>query len=350
MAIVIMLLTLIVLLLALRSPSAAACLSGKQIMTPSPQRLRTSLAAGTAAAVEPAVSVVPGAPAIGSERTWTPAPVAVTASPSAAPSRPHGDADGCHHVFIDAGSNLGVHGRFLFEPEKYPNATWARGVFDQQLGPVSQRRRNTCVFAFEPNPAHAEHQRATQDSYRAMGWRYTYTGMGVGIKNETLKFYRNDGVAKGSKMEEWGFGYLNRAKGFADRFANRKVLVPVLDFAEWLDRVVFPRLLPTQLDRAWGEPKVVLKLDIEGMEVGLIPHMLTRGVLCKIDFLFGDVHSRYDFGPYYLKNGIVLKGDEAQAWVDSINRILQADDCPATMQAIDDETYVHDGQPWPTPP
>ena len=25
--------------------------------------------------------------------------------------------NGCYHVFIDAGSNVGVHGRFLFEPE-----------------------------------------------------------------------------------------------------------------------------------------------------------------------------------------------------------------------------------------
>ena len=28
--------------------------------------------------------------------------------------------DGCYHVFLDVGSNRGVHGRFFYEPELYP--------------------------------------------------------------------------------------------------------------------------------------------------------------------------------------------------------------------------------------
>merc|ERR1719353_914629 len=34
--------------------------------------------------------------------------------------------DNCYHVFLDVGSNRGVHGRFYFEPEKYPGSKFAK--------------------------------------------------------------------------------------------------------------------------------------------------------------------------------------------------------------------------------
>ena len=37
--------------------------------------------------------------------------------------------DGCYHVFLDVGANLGVHGHFLFELEKYPEATLAEEIY-----------------------------------------------------------------------------------------------------------------------------------------------------------------------------------------------------------------------------
>ena len=42
--------------------------------------------------------------------------------------------DGCYHVFLDIGANIGVHGRFLFEPDVYPNAILAHNVFDKHFG------------------------------------------------------------------------------------------------------------------------------------------------------------------------------------------------------------------------
>ena len=35
-------------------------------------------------------------------------------------------ADGCYHVFLDVGSNIGMHVRFLFEPFLYNKAHLAR--------------------------------------------------------------------------------------------------------------------------------------------------------------------------------------------------------------------------------
>ena len=57
--------------------------------------------------------------------------------------------DGCYHIFLDVGANIGVHGRFLYEPELYPKAVTARSIFDAEFG-KDRDNRDFCVFAFEP--------------------------------------------------------------------------------------------------------------------------------------------------------------------------------------------------------
>ena len=96
----------------------------------------------------------------------------------------HRLGDGCYHVFLDMGSNRGVHGRFLFEPEKYPN-NLIGPIFDEAFGNMSRQKMPICVFAFEPNPVHIEKQRATEKAYRLMGWRYTFLNVGVSDKKKT---------------------------------------------------------------------------------------------------------------------------------------------------------------------
>ena len=107
--------------------------------------------------------------------------------------------------------------------------------------------------------------------------------------------------------------FLNRAVGVADRIANltskpgtpmhssgtriimpprtakngsqsvRKLLVYVpvmeIDFASWLARTV------SRFDY------VVCKMDIEGAEFNVIPHLISRGVITLIDELFLECHS-----------------------------------------------------------
>lgn len=57
--------------------------------------------------------------------------------------------DGCYHVFIDVGSNIGVHGRFLYEPDKFPKSTSSVATFAEEFG-TQRDNRDYCVFAFEP--------------------------------------------------------------------------------------------------------------------------------------------------------------------------------------------------------
>jgi hypothetical protein len=63
-----------------------------------------------------------------------------------------GVADGCEHVYLDLGSNIGVQVRKLFEPEAYPEAPLRR-IFEEMFGPEGpQRSARVCAFGFEPNP------------------------------------------------------------------------------------------------------------------------------------------------------------------------------------------------------
>ena len=89
-------------------------------------------------------------------------------------------ADGCYHIYIDGGANIGVHGRFLLEPEKYPDAKEAAGLFDSEFGPPGERdNRDFCVFEIEANPTHLATLTKKENAYKAMGWRYHVINAGV---------------------------------------------------------------------------------------------------------------------------------------------------------------------------
>jgi hypothetical protein len=107
--------------------------------------------------------------------------------------------DGCYHVFVDAGSNRGVHGRFLFEPKKYPRSKFATVKFPEVFGPGDRAKQNICVLALEPNPRHAQVQTATSTAYGWMGWKYHFLPYAVSDQEGILTFYRNRDVKGGGK-------------------------------------------------------------------------------------------------------------------------------------------------------
>lgn len=76
------------------------------------------------------------------------------------PQRTHqiskGSLDGCYHVYLDVGSNIGVQVRKLFQPELYPDATIST-LFDANFGEDRVRRKDfVCSVGFEPNPHHTK--------------------------------------------------------------------------------------------------------------------------------------------------------------------------------------------------
>ena len=115
-------------------------------------------------------------------------------------------ADDCYHIFLDVGSNIGVHNRFLFEPHLYPKST-SRSHFQAKLG-ANFDNRDICAFAFafafEPNPVHKPRLEQLSQAYQAMGWRLHIFNAGVSDTNGTMAFYHVDAF-DGMKHNEWGF-------------------------------------------------------------------------------------------------------------------------------------------------
>jgi len=242
--------------------------------------------------------------------------------------------DGCYHVFIDAGSNRGVHGRFLFEPEQYPN-NGISPIFDQVFG-IDRRSMAICVFAFEPNSYHVRRQTATHRAYKSMGWRYDFINKGVHTETTTLKFYANPRTNDGAKNEFFGFS-AGQLSGERDDRQNPPVLVPVIDFSAWLDEHILARTIPPGMYKNPTKPSIrlpsiMIKMDIEGMEVPVLHKLIRNKQACRLTKVIGEWHGAF-----------------ARQEVAAMNRTLEQLRCRVRFEAKDSEKYLHDGKPYPQP-
>lgn len=161
-------------------------------------------------------------------------------------------ADGCYHVFLDVGSNIGMHARFLYETTSFPRALIARTVFMNQFGPEQLRdNRDICIFSFEPNPSHNERHAEMRKLYAAMGWRYYPINAGVGDADGSLTFYHVG--------DDLGFTTLKsscRKECISEQ-------VHVYRLSDWIDREVHGREVPATKfsnDLFQKGPRVVMKM------------------------------------------------------------------------------------------
>jgi FkbM family methyltransferase len=242
--------------------------------------------------------------------------------------------NGCYHVFIDAGSNVGVHGRFLFEPEKYPKSKFA-GKFDELLG-NNRTLQNVCVFAFEPNPKHRRSQSTTELFYNHMGWRYHYMPFGVSDKDGNLTFYHNTLSDWGGQCEEWGFSMFPTAVA-ENQTKFEAVSVNIVNVSAWMETNILNRYIPPRNQYNTLPPLLVMKMDIEGSEYNVLESLLKSGVSHKFDHILGEFH------PY---NN--LSNTELSDLRHNLTTRLQLNGGPGFLQ-FDDEEYLHDGMEYPLP-
>lgn len=247
--------------------------------------------------------------------------------------------NGCYHVFIDAGSNRGVHGRFLFEPEKYPQSEFSKKL-DIVFG-GNRTRQNICVFAFEPNPKHISSQCTTEVFYARMGWRYHFMPYGVSDSGGNLTFYRNQLLNCNGNCEEWGFSTVSAAGGPND---TDSIVVNVLNFSSWLEKHILARDIPEKNSYNILPSSLVMKMDIEGSEYQVLLNLLESGVSHKFDHIIGEFHSHH--GNSHVINGIVMQNAEVADFEKNLTSRLQANGGPGFLE-FDDEQYLHDGMEYP---
>ena len=119
---------------------------------------------------------------------------------------------------------------------------------------------------------------------------------GASNRTGTGTFYSDGADAK----NEWGGGILSpRVNNIA--LETKKALKPInlVQLSKFLVHVVGKRKLPppSPLQAQQRTPKVLMKMDIEGSEIDVLPDMLCNGGLSVIHGLFIEFHARLEKNP-----------------------------------------------------
>jgi hypothetical protein len=226
-----------------------------------------------------------------------------------------GLADDCFNVYLDFGSNVGVQVRKLFEPELYPHCPVLR-YFDSFLGPAAARREAACAFGFEINPLHTSRLLMLQAAYSERGWRTRFfTETGIGLNDSTLVF-QSDYDAK---------NLFHASRLVAGRGGADDVQIPVVSIARFVRTIVL-RHVPSA-EGALRKPRIVMKLDCEGMELELLQRLFDEGLLCSIAFIYVEFH--------------------APSNLTALRSSLAKGRCETEIVELDDETYAGSNEPLP---
>merc|ERR1719198_20567 len=95
---------------------------------------------------------------------------------------------GCRKVFLDVGSNIGVHVREVFEGSKYPEShlrkTFVEWFGDEEFRKQPSATSGVCAVGFEANPRIAPHLKDIEEAYAKEGWKaFFFAPQAVSDKN-----------------------------------------------------------------------------------------------------------------------------------------------------------------------
>ena len=196
-------------------------------------------------------------------------------------------ADGCRYVFLDVGGNIGVHARFLFEPELYRHSSYLP-IFDRAF-PANRDRSDICVFGFEPNRRHRTRLDRLAAAYsKHRGWNVSYLSVAAGTEDGRAHYFR-DSDENAVAHNDWTF----RRHSVNNPAAGSIESIKTLDLANWVHANVHRRTVPEARLRDDPLPAVVMKMDIEGAEYDVLPRLLATGVLCNVSVITLEWHRRY---------------------------------------------------------
>jgi len=130
------------------------------------------------------------------------------------------------------------------------------------------------------------------------------------------------------------------------------VEVPIIRFSKWLQDHVLSRELPADVHGAYAKnATIVVKLDIEGSEYVVLPDLISSGALCELDYVFGEFHP-YSTPNAFPDSGVDLSTrQKTNTFKNAILSVISGlhRTCKVRYEDRDDETYLHNGIPLPTP-
>lgn len=251
----------------------------------------------------------------------------------ASPLRPL--ADGCARVYVDVGTNRGVQLRKLFEPELYPRAP-VLSVFDRLFGRSRAADRSLCAFGFEPNPPLEGRLVALEQAYAKRGLSlrvFTRTAASTHDGEVEFHYYDDLDLNVGSSIHPRH----NRSRAELGNARLLSTTVRSIDLARFLKEHVHARRVPFG-----ATSTVVVKLDVEGHEYILLPHLIASGALCRVNLVFYEFHS----GQRFVKDPKerAAKVEQERAMLEQIDGLKRTwgRGCVTEALSLDDETYQRD--------
>ena len=228
------------------------------------------------------------------------------------------DLSGCTHFFLDVGTNIGVSIRKLFEPHRYPGAPFL-AIFDQVFPQNRNKLESLCAIGIEMNPAHTSRLSALMQHYSAVcGYKvHIFTETAAAAHDGDIEFYtllpdqKEDDLELGASIYQW--------MGSA---AAQPIRVRAMDLSKFVLNQIVPHA-----------STILMKLDIEGSEATVVPHLLATGALCAMDRVLVEVHPR------------MMRPDQYALLNSTMHLLpqLSASGCKAHVTHFDDEKYAHDG-------
>ena len=267
----------------------------------------------------------------------------------------------CHSAYLDIGSNVGVQVRKLYEPHLYAGydpsmvglakrfglyeeptaeelgaglvkgAAWwnvtsqVLPIFERFFGPAP--RCGVCAIGVEPNPRHEARHQQLQAALQAAGvgglW-LSRTAVDVADGSMTID------MAQERDQDVNDVGMRVDASQRVHR-ARQGVTVRTIDLA---DLVLFVRNELRAPPPGTAASRVVMKIDTEGAEYRLLPHLISRGAACAVDLVFLEWHPSSPPTPTQVR-----VRTQTQRALARCSQTIVSD--------IDDETFLQDGKPLP---
>lgn len=228
----------------------------------------------------------------------------------------------CRGLYLDVGTNVGTQIRKLYQPESFPGAKSIRqfqSVFHDV--PIS----DICTFGFEPNPEHKPYLQKVQDSLQCQGYQVRiFTETAVHTKNGNITFYRD--LKTPEKYKEWGASLTNWQKNSQ----AAEVTVQTIDLASFLHNLFLDHVFLEEIP-------VLMKMDVEGAEYGILEKMLSTGVMCGIQITI-EWHAR-----------MAMPGINATKISDLVHLYGSVNSCNFRMLGADDESYQLNSTDIPFP-
>jgi hypothetical protein len=140
--------------------------------------------------------------------------------------------------------------------------------------------------------------------------------------------------------------------------------------SEWINTHIHERLVPPFPHRSVAgeninlpdvkKPILGMKMDIEAYEYVVLPDLIHSGAICHFDFIFGEMHPHFspitqfhnmdDKGTNHFHRVSLNDKNDTETYSFALIQVMQASrNCPVRYLESDDESYLLDGVPLPTP-